>query len=515
MLRNLFFILNILPLVFLTTVSELKKDELKVEIIAPETAERGKEITIELAFTRGQVKGFAKYTEDIPRGVEVEPGELGNATFTYDANQLKIIWLNIPDEDNFKVSYKLKFSEDAPESIDLSGKFSYLENNEKKSYHPVKKSIVIGTAGELAKKAAETAKKNEVIPASASVTRSIVESKGDIHTIRVSVSKKGIEGFSKIEEIVSMGAKVTALESQNAVFSSIKNKVKFIWMSVPTEETFSITYQIDLSTCSNKDPKTFKGQFSYLDNNVSKQVDILFGDEKVLANNTPPMDEPKLKAPEEEELEIEDIPTEEPVEELAVVVVPEILEEPVKKEDATVEAEPVKKEEPVVEPTPEPESIVVPTQEPPKEATKEAEPIVVPEPIIIKEEKAAEPVVVKKEKKAPTEPILAKKQVVSPDLDVAKGVNYRVQIAAGKNVVDAQYFSSRHQWTQNFAIENHEGWVKYTTGSYAEYKAARDSREGINAGGHKFMGPFVTAYNDGSRITVQEALMITKQKWYK
>jgi hypothetical protein len=44
------------------------------------------------------------------------------------------------------------------------------------------------------------------------------------------------------------------------------------------------------------------------------------------------------------------------------------------------------------------------------------------------------------------------------------------------------------------------------------YKGARNYRE-IIKDQHKIEGPFVTAYNNGTRITVQEALMISKDQW--
>ena len=75
-------------------------------------------------------------------------------------------------------------------------------------------------------------------------------------------------------------------------------------------------------------------------------------------------------------------------------------------------------------------------------------------------------------------------------------------------------FKNKYQFRGEIYLENHKGWYKYTTGNYDKYVMARDRREEIRDG-YKFRGPFVTAYNAGERITVQEALLITKQKWVK
>ena len=46
-------------------------------------------------------------------------------------------------------------------------------------------------------------------------------------------------------------------------------------------------------------------------------------------------------------------------------------------------------------------------------------------------------------------------------------------------------------------------------------KEARDKRNQVWAENNKINDAFVTAYNSGERISVQEALMISKQKWFK
>ena len=63
------------------------------------------------------------------------------------------------------------------------------------------------------------------------------------------------------------------------------------------------------------------------------------------------------------------------------------------------------------------------------------------------------------------------------------------------------------------SMELHEGWKKYIVGKYDKYKDARDSREAIRSKGVE--NPFVTAYNSGKRITVQEALMVSSQQWVR
>jgi hypothetical protein len=87
-----------------------------------------------------------------------------------------------------------------------------------------------------------------------------------------------------------------------------------------------------------------------------------------------------------------------------------------------------------------------------------------------------------------------------------------VQLLAGHNDVSRNWISTRFNYNGSADSERHEGWVKYTTGSFPAYQLARNERENIN-NTHHFPQPFVTAYYLGERITVEEALVISQQDW--
>ena len=93
----------------------------------------------------------------------------------------------------------------------------------------------------------------------------------------------------------------------------------------------------------------------------------------------------------------------------------------------------------------------------------------------------------------------------------SNSINYKVQILAAHKITSKKHLYNQFKFSDNYDLENHEGWIKYTTGFYSQYKGARDKRNSLAM--HEFPGPFVTAYNHGERITVQEALIISDQKW--
>jgi len=110
----------------------------------------------------------------------------------------------------------------------------------------------------------------------------------------------------------------------------------------------------------------------------------------------------------------------------------------------------------------------------------------------------------------PPETTTVSTNVPTPDKKIA----YKVQICAlSKMQRGASYFESKFAISNKVNMEFHEGWRKYIVGKYSLYKEARDYRENMRSKGIE--NPFVTAYNGGKRITVQEALMVSNQQWIR
>lgn len=94
--------------------------------------------------------------------------------------------------------------------------------------------------------------------------------------------------------------------------------------------------------------------------------------------------------------------------------------------------------------------------------------------------------------------------------NLSEGLLFRVQIAASHQKVNAESYFKRYNIYEPVFMHEHEGWQKYLVGNFESYRqASKHKKEVWNSTPIK--DAFVAAYNNGTRITVQEALMIMNQ----
>jgi hypothetical protein len=464
MIKQLILLIQVLGLFFYQLIFV---GDIMVTQKVPNTIVSGKEATIEIFINKADAAGFAKVQQIIPEGFTVEPLETKGATFSFKGNKVKFIWMSLPSDKEFTISYQLKPNASTVGDFEIGGKFSFIADSERKNIEiPVANFTVVAEeliADEVVPEIDETLENNssevieaiaEVIPVEAVVNKisndlteeivSIsVNCKRRIETVNnkkfkvtIEIDQKGVEGFAKISETLPQGFIASENESKGGVFSFKRNEVKILWMGVPNEDSYVVNYFIEATESITDGNYEISGQYFYLDNDISSKSDI----DKISFNYTT------------EELLADETSTDE-------------LE--VNKESNTATEESV-------------------------------------------EETFAEEQVLANNEAEETDASGIERLTNTPNPE--HGVTYKIQIAAGHKTISSTYFETKYNLKDNVSTINHEGWIKYLVGAFDEYKLARDKRDLVR---NKIKDAFVTAYNSGSRITVQEALMISNQKWYK
>ena len=452
-------------------------DGVIIEDTTPTTIAPGATKNVSITINKGSVEGFAKLELVLPEGLVASPDQTNGASFTFTDQKAKFLWMSLPSEQEFTISYNLKAKSNASGYQIIKGTFSYIKENQRIDYELQSKVVLIGEDDENSAPIASSNKEETstepslelpaaILPGSGMrCVRTITDLGNNEYIVKLNVVENHLDGFTKIQETIPSGFRIDEEDSDGAVVTKDDKGIKFVWFEAPQMEQFFVSYRLT-AISEGSDAPSVLGLFSYVENNAPKEVPVLSGGSVETVAQVEPEEtaEPEI---------IEEVVPEEPSENNSNEFT-ELTEEV----SQTANAEAAEAE---LEVTPE-------VQESTPEPTVTAEVLEEPEVDI---------------KRGST-------SVQNPEI----GVTYRVQIAASHQVVGKDYFKRKHGFLKPVIIENHKGWVKYTTGSHGMYKSARDDRNQIR-GNYSFRGPFVTAYNDGVRITVQEALMITKQKWYK
>ncbi len=95
-------------------------------IVAP-TAE----LKVEVKINKGTIGNFSKYEMELPQGFEATEGNSKTGYFTFEKGRVKIVWVTIPTEAEFIVSFKMR-SPLATGPYILYHKFLYMDNGVKK-----------------------------------------------------------------------------------------------------------------------------------------------------------------------------------------------------------------------------------------------------------------------------------------------------------------------------------------------------------------------------------------------
>jgi hypothetical protein len=505
--------------------------EINVTFGTPSVITSGESFIMDIDIDKGDISDFAKLQLSLPDGFTAELLEGEGGTFTFYDQKIKLIWISLPSNPTINVKIKIDCDTSLIGDYNLKGKISYVLEGERKNKELLSPTIKINPESKpkspniaskevrnnISNNESGSPKNTTVLNCRRSFDATSIKP-GETFLVTLKVNKSNVSGVGKIIENIPDGLTAKEIENNGAIFSQKDNQVKFLWMTLPSDNEFSVSYKIMVD--ENLDGnKVIDGKMSYLDGDVTRNA-LIDGTSINISKTS------------QEEVEISVI------EKNNLDQIPSYTEDEKTNQKSSFEnaiaSNDNEKSTKNIENSENENSL-------PIEAEKTDKSINVNKTLATSNQKELAKISntnddnqeglnlnntpqnkistsvnsttasVKKEE-------TNKKEIETSNLTANSEstrnhkVNYRLQICALRKKTETNFFTKNYNVQEEIYLNMHEGWHKYTVGNFKEYMSARDHRR-IAESNYKINGSFVTAYNEGSRITVQEALMITKDKW--
>jgi hypothetical protein len=115
------------------TAGSIFQTEVIFNIDAPTEVNAGTEFEVKVNIKKGDLDGFSRLQQDLPAGLTANSSLSSDGDFTFEDKRVRLIWLRLPKQDEFFIVYKIKIDERLKGTFNIKGKFSYIDNNERKS----------------------------------------------------------------------------------------------------------------------------------------------------------------------------------------------------------------------------------------------------------------------------------------------------------------------------------------------------------------------------------------------
>ena len=474
MSKAILIFINIIGFLIFTI---LNVNDIKITHVGPSEIGIYQETEVSIIINKNDFSGPGRLRLDFNQALNIDVKEKFNAgsSFTFKDNEVLFIWYDLPNEKNIEITYIITAEEGATGMKKIKGDFSFINDNERKQLEipdlifKINKDLI-------------AEEKVEEKTSSVETTR-IIEKADSGYIVTISAKIENHKGFARIKEELPTNSTAEAIETSGSVFKNVDGFAKFIWSELSdTNEEIIVKYK--LNNLNNIDSTfSIKGVYSsekLISDGFNSGIAIeettfipIANNNEILAIEIKSKDTNNTKIEEnEQDNEVviieENKPFNDTVSNEEIKIINEITINNIPKDTQALIVENIKKD-------------------------------TINEQLELKGEEIND-----KSKNESIQNVITTKKINN-------NVDYKVQILAGHQIINSLYLAKEFNYKGDYEIESHMGWIKYTVGSHSEYKKARDSRNELK--NHDFPGPFVSAYNYGERISVQEALILSKQNW--
>ena len=117
---------------YLCFIGAFFSDDVRVESNLPGEMISGRRHLIEVEIAKGSLQGFSKLELSVPTGFSVLPSDIQGASFTFSGGRARFVWMEMPPNETFTVSYFIGSEPNRTGVYEISGVFSYVNENIRK-----------------------------------------------------------------------------------------------------------------------------------------------------------------------------------------------------------------------------------------------------------------------------------------------------------------------------------------------------------------------------------------------
>jgi len=460
-----------------------------VSVEMPEMIDAGNEITVNVTIRKGKLTGSARFQQELPYGFTAVAINSANANFSFEDQKVRLNWVpSIPEGDEIVFSYKIIANERLTGQIDLKGRFSYIDNNELKSTDQQPKMLAIVPSLRVSPTMQVDVHEYAKIASIESITtmggqavalrqQPVWMNDEQVFLVTLLINKDEAQKFAKIEETVPAGYTAISVDSKEGIFSYSNQTAQYIWKDLPVDKYFTVSYKLIPEEGVSPNPVSMRiaGVFSYTINGGTFAIEIIERPEALASLNS--------------------------------MQVNNILR------NVTVKTVEQQQQSTLIAQTNPSQSSSSSTTSSSTSSTTSSSSSSSSSSSTSSTSTTSSSTSSTTSSSTPSTSVAVNNNA-SDMLMPETGVYYRVQIAAGHQPINTQRYFRSYRLEYLVAKEMHEGWYKYSVGSFSEYKDARDYRVHLS-NTTKINDAFVAAYNNGKRITVQDPLMALNQNWIR
>jgi len=475
---NRFFILIVTVFTVLSLTSFLGLFQTVVTVTAniPEVIEAGTEITVNVTINKGKQSGSARFQQELPVGFTAKPLNSANADFSFQDQKVRLMWFQVSADNIIKFSYKIVANERLKGEVELQGSYGYSDNNERKTVAMTPVSLTIKPSARIAAEnqidIKDYAKHASIEEAAAGTGHTVAlrqqpawMEEDKIYIVTLLINRDAASKYAKIEEKTPAGFTAAGLDCKGGIFSFSGQTAKIMWSEMPLEPYFTVTYKLIPNEAAGAGASvSISGAFTFMISDrtftspVVERKESLAGIGREQLNGI--LSDVRSSSGQPTQI--------------------------VDNRGSNGQTQQQQKQPPQQPQQPQ-------QQQPRQQQSQNAQ---------------------NNQNRQQTTP---GQRVTVPSnaiLQPEPGIRYRVQIAAGHRQISIPRTFKQYRLVESqIKREEHEGWYKYTSDpSFDKYRDARDYRVQLS-NTNDLKDAFVVAYNNGKRITVQEALMALNQKW--